>query len=93
MELVTLGVGYSVDSSVSRRIVNEDVGFLSRPSSTHKHSFQAFMYMSMMTIQSKSNLLYVLLLGQTSMVIAYTSIILNHLSKTNEKVPTLGRFI
>ena len=50
------------------------------------------MYMSMMTIQSKSNLLYVLLLGQTSMVIAYTSIILSHLSETIEKVPTLGRF-
>ena len=42
MELVTLGMDYSVDSSVSRRIVNEDVGFLSRPSSTHKHSLQAF---------------------------------------------------
>src|SRR5438128_10946827 len=42
MEFVTLGMDYSVDSSISRRIVNEDVGFLRRPSSTHKYSLQAF---------------------------------------------------
>src|SRR6266498_5761666 len=41
-ELVTLGTGNLVGSSTSRRVVNEDVGFLRRLSSTHKHSFQAF---------------------------------------------------
>src|SRR5438105_2403851 len=42
MELVTLGMGKLVNSSIGRGIVNEDVGFLRRPSSTHKHSLQAF---------------------------------------------------
>ena len=42
MKLVTLGMGNLVDSSISRGIVNGDVGFFHRPSSTHKHSLQAF---------------------------------------------------
>ena len=49
------------------------------------------MDMSMMTIQSKSNLLYVLPFEQTSMVIAYTSIIRSHLFEANEIVLLTGK--
>ena len=78
-----------VDPSVSRSIVIGNVGYPVLISILSR----LFMYMSTKTIQSKSNLLYVLLLGQSSMVIAFTSIVLSHLSKINVIVLTLGRLI
>ena len=81
-----------VDSSISRRIVNEDVGFLHRLSSTHKHSLQAcYVYVhDDHTVKIKP--LIRSPFGQTSIVIAYTSIIHRHSSETDEIVFSLGRF-
>src|SRR5438128_1850120 len=64
MELVSLGTGYLVDLPISNRIANGKVGFFSigHPRLTSILS-RLFMVMTTMTIQSKSNLLYVLLFG------------------------------
>ena len=78
-----------VDPSVSRSIVIGNVGYPVLISILSR----LVMYMSTKTIQSKSNLLYVLPFEQTSMVIAYTSIIRSHLFEANEVVLSLGKFI
>ena len=72
-------MGKLVDPSVSRSIVIGNVGYPVLISILSR----LVIYMSTKTIQSKSNLLYVLLSGPTSMVIAYISIIHSHLSETN----------
>ena len=39
---MTLGMGKLVGSPIGREKVNRDIGLLRRPSSSHKHSLQAF---------------------------------------------------